>query len=82
MESDTNNSNTGAAFLFVLVCFGVIVGGQAVAQYINGPTSPVTAGQFCAEMRGWIGMQRQGHTLRSISCSGSGRHFTVSVTID
>jgi hypothetical protein len=52
------------------------------AQYINGPAPPVTAGQFCAEMRGWIGMQRQGHTLRSISCSGSGHHFTVSVTID
>ena len=56
--------------------------GHLAAQYINGPAPPVTAGQFCAEMRGWIGMQRQGHTLRNISCSGSGHHFNVSVTID
>ena len=55
---------------------------KADAQYINGPAPPVTAGQFCAEMRGWVGMQRQGHTLRSISCSGGGHEFTVHVRID
>lgn len=54
----------------------------AVAQYINGPAPPVTAGQFCAEFRGWVGMQRSGHTLRSVQCSGGGHEFTVHIRID
>lgn len=56
--------------------------GYLAAQYINGPASPVTAGQFCAEFRGWVGMSRQGHTLRSVSCSGSGHRFHIDATID
>ena len=60
----------------------ITVGGTALAQYLNGPAAPVTAGQFCAEVRGWVGMSRAGHTLRSVSCRGGGRHFTVDVTID
>lgn len=55
---------------------------SASAQYINGPAAPVTAGQFCAEMRGWVGMQRAGHTLRSVQCSGGGHEFTVHIRID
>jgi hypothetical protein len=66
----------------IMAAGSVLWGVSAVAQYINGPAPPVTAGQFCAEMRGWIGMSRAGHTLRSVSCSGSGHHFTVNVTID
>ncbi len=54
----------------------------ASAQYLNGPAASVTAGQFCAEVRGWVGMSRAGHTLRSVSCRGGGHHFTVSITID
>lgn len=65
-----------AVFIAVLIVSGTS------AQYLNGPAPAVTAGQFCAEVRGWIGMSRQGHTLRSISCRGGGRHFTVDVTID
>ena len=68
-------------FSIVLVMIGAL-GGTAFAQYINGPAAPVTAGQFCAEVRGWVGMSRAGHTLRSVSCRGGGRHFTVDVTID
>jgi hypothetical protein len=56
--------------------------GHLGAQYINGPAPLVTAGQFCAEMRGWIGMQRAGHTLRSVQCSGGGHEFTVHIKID
>ena len=54
----------------------------APAQYLNSPAAPVTAGQFCAEVRSMLGMSRAGHTLRSVSCSGSGHHFVISVTID
>lgn len=64
------------------VLWGVSAVGHAVAQYINGPAPPVTAGQFCAEFRGWVGMSRAGHTLRSVSCAGGGHDFTVRVRID
>lgn len=71
-----------AAAILLAAVAGLPFGVVAAQQYINGPAPPVTAGQFCAEMRGWVGMQRQGHTLRNISCSGSGHRFTVNVTID
>lgn len=68
--------------ILLALAAAVAVGGTAAAQYLNGPAPPVTAGQFCAEVRGWIGMSRAGHTLRSVSCRGGGHHFTVDVTID
>jgi hypothetical protein len=55
--------------------------GDAAAQYINGP-APVTASQVCSELKGYVGMQRAGHSLRSVSCSGSGRVFNIRVVID
>ncbi len=60
----------------------LLLGVGAAAQYINGASAPVTAGQFCAEVRGMLGMSRAGHTLRSVSCSGGGHSFTIRVTID
>lgn len=71
-------------FLAVLTMFLIsfVWAGYLAAQYINGPASPVTAGQFCAEFRGWVGMSRAGHTLRSVQCSGGGHEFTVHIRID
>ncbi len=66
--------------ILMLVATWAVTGTRA--QYVNGSIAPVTAGQFCNEIRGWIGMSRAGHTLRSVSCSGGGHEFTIHVRID
>lgn len=75
---------TITAALLILWFFGDRISWvrSANAQYINGPAPPVTAERFCAEFRGWVGMSRAGHTLRSVQCSGGGHEFTVHLRID
>lgn len=71
----------------VAVVAGMALGIEAAAAYINGgyAAPSVTPGHLCAALaQAGVapGTSREGHTLRSVSCSGSGRVFNVRVVID
>lgn len=74
-----------AYMLAVFLVFATIEG--AAFAYINGGSNlgAVTAGRLCTELAGAgvaAGAQREGHMLRSVTCSGAGRVFNVRLVID
>lgn len=66
---------TAGVIMWGMVIYGTWAAGEAVAQWVS-------SAEICAELQKYVGTSRAGHSLRSVSCSGSGRVFNIRVVID